>query len=347
MILRATLGLAAVMVLAAAGLAGIQPIGGTLPPPALGSYTTLLATDALGSIYACDGDTLYKYGGGTFSTVFSGLVGAAGGAGSDPAGLAVTADGQRAYVTTGMSGALVEIDLGARTARKLAGAGLGNGNYGVAVDPIYGHVFLTSSWTAGANAAQALYLVDTAGSGSLTLLDDFGSSAVAGGGIAFSPHGELVVPVPTSYSAWPVDDNFTVDLYRFSRSWLDDLHAGTVAAGAGQLYASDVTVSGSGAAAVDAQGNAYLVAADAIYAVDPTGQRRVVAGNELDNAWNMWGYGFTALAYDGPGNRLVTGYSPPSGTAYALSAVPPVPEPATLALTMLGAAGLLRLRRRR
>jgi len=346
MILRATLGLAAVMVLAAASLAGIQPIGGTLPPPATGSFATLLATDALGSLYACDGDTLYKYGGGTFSTVFSGLVGAAGGAGSDPAGLAVTADGQRAYVTTGMSGALVEIDLGARTARRLAGAGLGNGNYGVAVDPIYGHVFLTSSWTAGANAAQALYLVDTAGSGSLTLLDDFGSSAVAGGGIAFSPHGELVVPVPTNYSVWPVDDNFTVDLYRFSRSWLDDLHAGTVATGAGQLYASDVTVSGSGAAAVDAQGNAYLVAADAIYSIDPTGQRRVVAGNELDNAWNMWGYGFTALAYDGPGNRLVTGYSPPSGTEYALVAVP-APEPATLALMMLGAAGLLGRRQKR
>jgi len=345
MTLRVTLGLAAVLVLSGASLAEVLPIGGNLPPPATGSYATLVATDALGTIYACDGNTLYKYGGGTFGTLFSGIVGAAGGAGSDPAGLAVTADGTRAYVTTGASGALVEIDLAAHTARRLTGAGLGNGNYGVAVDPIYGHVFLTSSWTAGSNWAQSLYLVDPAGSGTLTLLDDFGRTAVTSGGIAFSPHGELVVPVPTSFSVYPDDDNFMIDLYRFSRPWLDDLHAGTIATGAGQKYASNVVVSGSGTVAVDTQGNAYLVAVDAVYAVEPSGQRRVVAGNELDNAWDMWGFGFTALAYDEPGNRLITGYSPPTGTAYALSAVP-APEPATLALVALGAAGLLRLRRK-
>ena len=340
-----TLGLAAVLMLSGASLAGIQPIGGTLPPPASGSFATLLATDSLGGIYACDGDTLYKYSGGTCGTLFSGIVGAAGGAGSDPAGLAVTPDGRLAYVATGMSGALVEINLSAHTARSLPAAGLGNGNYGVAVDPIYGQVFLTSSCTAGANAAQSLYLVDPTKNGALTLLDDFGRTAMTSGGIAFSPQGELVVPVPTSFSAWPMDDNFMVDLYRFSRSWLDNLHAGTVVTGAGQKYASNVIVSGSGTVAVDTQGTAYLVAADAIYAIDPSGNRRVVAGNESDNAWDMWGFGFAALAYDPPGNRLITGYSPPTGTAYALSAVA-APEPATLALVALGAAGLLRRRRK-
>jgi DNA-binding beta-propeller fold protein YncE len=340
-----TLGLAAVLMLSGASLAGVQPIGGTLPPPASGSFATLLATDSLGGIYACDGNALYKFSGGTFGAVYTGIGGAAG-AGSDPAGLAVTPDGRLAYVATGMSGALVEIDLSAHTARSLAAAGLGNGNYGVAVDPIYGQVFVTSSWTAGANAAQSLYLVDPTKNGALTLLDDFGKTSVAGGGIAFSPQGELIVPVPTSFSAWPTDDSFMVDLYRFSRSWLDNLHAGTVVTGAGQKYASNVTVSGSGTVAVDTQGTAYLVAADAIYAIDPSGNRRVAAGNESDNAWDMWGYGFTALAYDLPGNRLITGYSPPTGTAYALSAVA-APEPATLALFALGAAGLLGRRQKR
>jgi MYXO-CTERM domain-containing protein len=341
---HSAIGLAAVLVLAGVSAAGVQPIGGSLPPPASGSYATLLATDALGGIYACDGNAIYKFGGGT-TTLFTGIVGAAGGASCDPAGLAVTADGSRAYVTTGYSGSLVEIDLAAGTARNLSGAYLSNGNYGVAVDPIYGHVFVTSSWTAGSDAAQSLYLVNTSGNGSLTLLDDFGGTAMTGGGIGFSPGGELIVPVPTTFSAWPHDDRFMVDLYRFSRPWLDNLNAGTIVAGAGAAYASNVVVSGSGAVAVDALGNAYLVAADAIYCVDPSGDRRVVEGNEADNAWDMF-YGFSALAYDAEGNRLITGYSTSAGEAYALSSAP-APEPATLALAALGAAGLLRRRQKR
>jgi hypothetical protein len=343
MIARVTLAAAIGLALSAGATAGVQSIGGTLPPPAPGSYVTLLATDSLGGIYACDGEAIYKFSGGTQTTLFSGIAATAG-ASSDPAGFAVTADGSRAYVTTGFSGSLVEIDLAAHTGRSLPGTARSNGNYGLAVDPIYGHVFLTSSWTAGADLAQSLYLVSTAGSGSLTLLDSFGGKAVTGGAIAFSPNGELVVPVPTSFSYWPTDDRFNVDLYRFSRQWLDNLHLGIIATGAGELHGAGVIVSGSGSVAVDSQGNTYLVAADAIYQVDPAGTRRVVEGNENDNAW-MMSYGFSARAYDVKENRLVTGYSPSPGEGYALSAVP-APEPATLGLMALGAAALLGRRRR-
>jgi DNA-binding beta-propeller fold protein YncE len=103
-----------------------------------------------------------------------------------------------AYITTGYSGRVVEVDLQTHTARELSGVrsypGYSGYNYGVAVDPIHGKVFMSDSFT------QNVYLVNPSGSGVLTLLKDFGSLASYGGGITFAPDGRLIVPVPTSSS---------------------------------------------------------------------------------------------------------------------------------------------------
>jgi len=326
--------------------AGTQSLGGSLPNPAAGSYSTLLATDLLGGIYACDGNSLYKHSGSAFTPLYTGIVAAGGGLAFDPSALAVSANGSVAYVASGSSGALVEIDLAAHTARNLPGASRSNGNYGLAVDPIYGQVFLTSSWSAGSDLAQSLYLVNTTGSGSLMLLDDFGGTGWTGGGIAFSPTGELYVPVPTSFSAWPTDDEFTVDLYGFSRSWLDSVAAGTAGTGGGQLYATGIVVSGSGSVAADPNGYLYLTGADAIYGISTAGSLTVVAGDPALNAWDMWGYGFMGLAYDAKEHRLVTGYAASAGDAFGLMAVDPAPEPATLGLVALGLVALAARRRK-
>jgi len=316
--------------------AGVQSLGGNLPNPAAGSFSTVLAADLLGGIYACNGNSLYKYTGSAFAPLYKGIV-AAGGAAFDPSALAVSADGSAAYVASGYSGKVVRIDLAAVTpqAAGLSNVGLPSGsNFGLAVDPIYGQVFLTDSWT------QALYVLDPAGTASPKLLDSFGGTGWAGGGIAFTPTGELFVPVPTSYSAWPTDDEFTVDLYRFNRSWLDSVAAGAASTGAGQLYATGVVVSGSGSVAADAEGYIYLTGADAIYGINTAGSLTIVAGDPALNAWDMWGCGFMGLAYDAKEDRLVTGYAAASGDAFGLTAADPAPEPATLGLVALGLVAL-------
>jgi DNA-binding beta-propeller fold protein YncE len=327
----------------AGATAEAQSLGGSLPSPAVGSYSTVLAADSLGGIYACDGNSLYKYSGSAFAPLYTGIV-AAGGAAFDPSALAVSADGSAAYVASGFTGKVVKIDLAGATplATGLSNAGLTSGsNFGLAVDPIYGQLFITDSWT------QSLYLLDPTGAASPKLLDSFGGTGWAGGGIAFTPTGELFVPVPTSYSAWPTDDEFTVDLYRFSRSWLDDVAGGTATAGAGQLYATGIVVSGSGSVAADAKWYIYLTGADATYGINTAGSLMIVAGDPSLNAWDMWGCGFMGLAYDAKEDRLVTGYAASSGDAFGLTAEDPAPEPATLGLVALGLVALAARRRKR
>jgi len=331
--------------LAASGgaTAGVQSLGGSLPNPAGGSYTTVLAADSLGGIYACDGNSLYKYSGSAFTPLYKGIVAAGGGAAFDPSALAVSADGSAAYVASGNTGKVVRIDLSGATplASGLSNVGLPSGsNYGLAVDPIYGQLFITDSYT------QSLYLVDPTGAGSVTLLDDFDGTGVLGSGIGFSPDGRLVVPVGKALPT-VTDDTFPVDLYRFSLAWLDDLSAGIVTTGAGDLYASDLLVSGSGAVGVDGTGNAYLAASDAIYSVAANGSLSVLVGDTTPHVWWMFDYGFMGLAYDAKEDRLVTGYAASSGDPFGLTAVDPAPEPATLGLVALGLTGLLARRRTR
>jgi DNA-binding beta-propeller fold protein YncE len=340
---RMAMALGVWLAVSAGATAGVQSLGGSLPSPAAGSYSTVLAADSLGGIYACDGNALYKYSGSAFTPLYTGIV-AAGGVAFDPSALAVSANGSVAYVASGFSGKVVRIDLAGATplATGLSNAGLPSGsNFGLAVDPIYGRVFLTDSWT------QALYVLDPAGTASPKLLDSFDGTGWAGGGIAFTPGGELFVPVPTAYSAWPKDDEFTVDLYRFSRSWLDSVAAGTASTGDGQLYATGVVVSGSGSVAADPKEHIYLTGADAIYGINTAGSLMIVAGDPALNAWNMWGCGFMGLAYDAKEDRLVTGYAASFGDAFGLTGVAPAPEPATAGLVALGLVALAARRRKR
>jgi len=138
-----------------------------------------------------------------------------------------------------------------------------------------------------------------------------------------------------------------VDLYRFSPSWLDDLSVGIVTTDAGQLYASDLLVSGSGAVGVDSTGNAYLAASDAIYWVAANGSLSVLVGDTTPHVWWMFDYGFMGLAYDAKGDRLVTGYAASASDPFSLTAVDPAPEPATLGLVALGLVALAARRRKR
>ncbi len=197
---------------ARAALTGI-----TLPAP-LGDYqTTLLATDSSGRVYACDGDSVYRLSGSAFSTVATGIGSAVGYASVNPSGFVVNASGTQAYVATGSSGLMVGVNLTTPSATELTGAtpasGWTYGNYGLALDPISGSIFLTDSYN------QDIYLVNPAGSGSLTLVKHF--TAAFGGGLAFSPTGQLYVPIPTGYSNWPTSDVFPINMYVFSRSWLE------------------------------------------------------------------------------------------------------------------------------
>lgn len=321
--------------------------GVALPPP-LGLYkSTLLATDTGGRLYACDGDTVYRLSGSAFTPLYTGLVGVAVASSGiddlqiDPSGFGVSADGARAYVASGASGRLLEVNLTTPSARDLPGTAGGwvYGNYGLAVDPIYGQVFVTDSLD------NALFKVNTGGDGSLSLVKHF-SGAIFGGGLTFSPTGELYVPVATG-SSWP-SDTLSADVYKFPRSWLDDLAAGHTPATDASLMAAGIHVSGTGTVVAGEGGAVYVEASDAIYRVAPDGTVTVVAGDPSINIFDpsMAGVGFMGLAFDPATDNLAYGYRDASTAPLGLE-TQATPEPATLALVGLGAAVLAWRRRKK
>jgi len=337
------------MLCAAAATAGaaMNDLGIPVPEPGLWHFTAL-ASDAAGTVYAFEGDTLYRLQGGGFQPLIAGLEAAVWPGQNmtiDPSGFAVTPSGRTAYVATGMTGRLVEVNIDTGSAqfgaaRELTGAAMTSGsNYGVAVDPLTDTVYLTDSYAAD------VYAVDTAGAGALTLVRAF-AGGLFGSGIGFSPTGDLVVPVATGYAAWPTDDTYPVDVWRFGRDVLDTLPAGPVPADPGDEFASGLAVSGSGFTAVDADGNTYLQAADGIYCVGPTGAPSVLVGDTSANAFDLVGVGYMGLAYDAAGDRLLFAHRTDDAQPWSLHEYA-LPEPVTLALLAAGAGGLLLARRRR
>lgn len=314
----------------------------SIPPPVSGSWLTALSTDGSGTLFACDGNTVWRLQGGSFTSVYSGVRSTAD-VSVDPSGFAVNAAGTQAYVATGFTGRLVEVNLSTPSARELSGAhdaggtSFAYGNYGVAVDPIYGKVFITDSTN------QDLYLMDPSGSGSLSLLKSFSGSF--GGGLAFSATGELYVPVPTAYSVAGTADNFPIDLYRFPRSWLDDVAAGHTPTTDAVRYAQNLAVSGTSFVAIDGSGVAYLQAADAIYSVSATGDLSTFLGDPSKNVFIMGDTGYRGLVFDPTSNQLYYGYREATGQPLELGAQA-VPEPATILLLGMGAA-IVALRRKR
>jgi DNA-binding beta-propeller fold protein YncE len=264
-----------------------------------------------------------------------------GGAWVDPSAFVVNASGTEAWMATGGSGRLVETDLATGISQELTGATRSwtYGNYGLAVDPIHGALFLTDSYN------QDVYHVSTTGSGSLTLVKHF--TGMFGGGLAFSPTGELYVPVPTGYSSYPSADNFPVDLYRFSRSWLDSVAAGLAPSSDATLVASGLSVSGTAFAAADATGAVYIEAADAIYRVNPDGTISTFLGDPSKNVFSpsMTGAGFMGLAFDPTSDQMYYGYRDAS-TDPLLLGEHAAPEPATALMLGMGAA-IVAFRRRR
>jgi DNA-binding beta-propeller fold protein YncE len=335
-------GLVAGLACVAAAAARGQQVPGSIsvpPPPGIYQYTAL-ATDAQGALYACDGDAVWRLQGSTFTQAYSGIAAVAD-AWVDPSGFAVNAAGTLAYVATGYSGRIVEIDLADHTARELDGArgAWVYGNYGVAVDPVAGTVFLTDSLN------QDLYRVNPAGSGSLSLLKHFNGEY--GGGIAFTPTGELIVPVAVGRAAYPTDDNFPIDLYRFPRSYLDAVAGGQTPAGDPVPYAQGLQVSGTGFVAADEWGAVYIEGLDAIYKVDAQGNLTTFYGDPSLNVFdkNMAGIGLMGLAYDAVGERLLFAYRATDSEDWKLYEA--TPEPMTLGLVAAGLAGLWVRRRAR
>jgi len=306
MVQRGVLAVLAVLVSPLAAGAGMQPVGTvTVPPPPGDYHFTALACDAGGGVYAFDGDTIYALQGGAFAPRVSGIQAAAWPGQEvtvDPSAFAVDAGGATAWFATGFSGRIVEVRIDPNLpafgeAWELKGAALAS-NYGLAVDPVHGELFVTDSWTAD------LYHVTRAGAGSLDNRRTF-PGAMYGGGIAFTPGDELIVPIATGFAAWPDDDGFPLDLYRFPRQFLDDLVAGRPTVTEPERYATGLTVSGTGFVAADGRGAAYLQGADAIYRVDRAGNLLVLCGDATQNAFDLVGLGFMGMAYDAAGQRLL------------------------------------------
>jgi hypothetical protein len=334
---------------AATASAGLTNLGVTVPPPPGAYRFTALAADGVGDVFAYDSTTLYRLQGGAFQPYIGNIPAKAWPSEEvtvDPSGFAVNRQGTVAYIATGGSGRIVEVNLDATStafgaARELTGASCNannlTSNYGIAVDPIYGRVFMTDSYSAD------LFAVNTAGNGSLTLLKHF-ATGLFGSGIAFSPGGELTVPVATAYAAWPNSDTYPTDLWRFSRAWLDDLAAGQAPADTGTLVAAGRAVSGTGFSAASRHDRVFLQAADGIYEVDAAGHLSVLVGDTSQNAFDLVGSGYMGLTYDAAGDRLLFAYRDSPATNWQLYAY--TPEPATLGLVAAGLAGLGLCRRR-
>jgi len=344
------IGLAVVLGWAVLGWAGsafgeMLPVGTvTVPAPLWMWRFTALATDGGGGVYAFDGDTIYRLEGGAFGAVVSDIQNTVWGGSSvsvDPSGFAVNVSGTTAYFATGNTGRLVEVNMDAGSgdfgsARELSGAAM-VGNYGLAVDPVHGEVFVTDSWTAD------LYHVTTSSAGSLDNQQTF-AGGLCGSGIAFSTAGDLTVPVVTGYSVGPTPDTMSVDLYRFSHTFVDDIAAGQSPSVSAVKYAEGLLVSGTGFAAADEWGAVYLEGVDAIYRVNGLGVLSTLCGDPGQNAFDLVGVGFMGLAYDSVLNRLLFAYRATDTEDWRLYEYA-VPEPATLGLVAAGVAAALVRRR--
>jgi len=341
---RIGLAIALVAVLAASAAAADIRV-----PDTAGLYnSTLLAADAGGHLYCFDGDVIYKLNGTSFAPILSDLTTTAG-AVVDPSAFTVNAAGTLAYFATGMSGHVVEANLANGTSRELSGVRESIldiwGNYGLAVDPVTGKLFMTNCGPVN----RGLYLVDPTGDGLLTKLKDFYTLAVTGSGLTFTPDGKLIAPIVKTYANYPTDDNFPADIYAFSHSFVDGAATGVVPPDTSQIIASNITVTGTGGVAADKHGNVYLVALDGIYKVDPSGAVSVVEGDpSLINVFDpdVSGTGYMGLAYDQVTDQVFYAYRATTDDNWLLGSFNAAPEPATLAL-LAGGAALAWLRRRK